>query len=377
VVVGGPFVLVLLAYRTYESDPPIPTRRSTGRERRHTGDDVSEGQEVFLHRGLMEYGSIFGHGAYLGPDFTADYLHRSSDSVRKQLGGEQSDSARQETIDQFQSNDYDEETKTLPLSAEQATAFASCGALRGFFATDTTLRLGRSDRSRGDPQLTAFFAWSAWRPRRGAGAQLLLHQQLAAEDQVGTSRARTCRLVGDLADRAARRDRDPVRGLRALADGLAGPRPGDLTSQVTRRRGATPAQRATAWFFSSMAALFLLQTLVGGLSQHYRADLEGFFGIDIAQALPYNLVRTWHVQLAIFFVATSFVAAGIFLTPMIAGSEPRGQAPLAFALLGALAVVVFGSLFGELAGVHDWISGSIFGLRGSSTSTSAASGRCC
>ena len=51
----------------------------------------------------------------------------------------------------------------------------------------------------------------------------------------------------------------------------------------------TPAQRATAWFFLVMAALFLLQTLVGAASQHYRAELGGFFGIDLAQVLPYNL----------------------------------------------------------------------------------------
>jgi nitric oxide reductase subunit B len=113
-----------------------------------------------------------------------------------------------------------------------------------------------------------------------------------------------------------------------------------------------------------MAALFLLQTLVGGMSQHYRADLGGFFGIDVAQVFPYNLVRTWHVQLAIFFVATSFVAAGIFLTPMIAGREPKGQSKLAFALLGALAVVVFGSLIGEFADIHNWFSGSFFGDQG-------------
>ena len=119
----------------------------------------------------------------------------------------------------------------------------------------------------------------------------------------------------------------------------------------------TPAQRATAWFFFVMAALFLLQTLVGGMSQHYRAELDGFFGIDVAQVFPYNLVRTWHVQLAIFFVSTSFVAAGIFLAPMIAGREPKGQDKLAFVLLGALAVVVFGSLIGEFADIHNWFSG--------------------
>jgi nitric oxide reductase subunit B len=113
----------------------------------------------------------------------------------------------------------------------------------------------------------------------------------------------------------------------------------------------TPAQRACAWFFLVMAALFLIQTLVGAASEHYRADLAGFFGIDLAQVLPYNLIRTWHVQLAIFWVATSFLAAGIFLAPMISGREPRGQHVLAFALLGALAVVVFGSMIGEWLGI--------------------------
>ena len=43
-----------------------------------TADDVSEGQTIFLSNGLMQYGSIFGHGAYLGPDYTADYLRRSA-----------------------------------------------------------------------------------------------------------------------------------------------------------------------------------------------------------------------------------------------------------------------------------------------------------
>ena len=112
----------------------------------------------------------------------------------------------------------------------------------------------------------------------------------------------------------------------------------------------TPAQRATAWFFFVMAALFVLQTFFGAASQHYRADIASFFGIDLAQVFPYNLMRTWHVQLAIFWVATSFVAAGIFLAPMIARREPRHQGKLAFALLGALAVVVFGTLIGSFLG---------------------------
>jgi nitric oxide reductase subunit B len=125
----------------------------------------------------------------------------------------------------------------------------------------------------------------------------------------------------------------------------------------------TPAQRATAWFFFVMAALFLVQTFVGAASQHYRAEIDDFFGFDLARWFPYNLMRTWHVQLAIFWVATSFVAAGLFLAPMIARREPRHQDKLAFGLLGALAIVVFGTLIGSYVALHGTAS-NWFGLQG-------------
>jgi nitric oxide reductase subunit B len=88
VVLCGFAVLGLLAYRTYTAEPPVPDRvvAADGRVL-FTGTDVSRGQQVFLHNGLMEYGSVFGHGAYLGPDFTDDYLHRAAQSVTRQLGG--------------------------------------------------------------------------------------------------------------------------------------------------------------------------------------------------------------------------------------------------------------------------------------------------
>ena len=51
---------------------------------------------------------------------------------------------------------------------------------------------------------------------------------------------------------------------------------------------------------------------------------------------------------------------------MIAGREPRRQHWLAYGLLGALAVVVFGSLIGEFLGIHGWFGsdGSVFGMQG-------------
>jgi len=105
-----------------------------------------------------------------------------------------------------------------------------------------------------------------------------------------------------------------------------------------------------------MALLFVAQALLGGATQHYRAEIADFFGFDLARVLPFNLARTWHVQLAIFWVATSYLAAGIFLATMLAGHEPGGQSVLAYLLLGALAVVVFGSLAGEYGGILGFIS---------------------
>src|SRR5665811_434295 len=106
----------------------------------------------------------------------------------------------------------------------------------------------------------------------------------------------------------------------------------------------TPAQSATAWFFFVVAILFMGQALLGAAVEHYRADLSSFFGMDLAQILPFNLARTWHVQLSLLWTATSFLAAGIFLAPYISGREPKRQHWLAYGLLGALAVVIALSL---------------------------------
>jgi len=71
-----------------------------------TGADVKAGQKLFLRYGLMQYGSIFGHGAYLGPDYTADYLHRAALNVRNRYGGERLDVARTRTVEDFRTNRY-------------------------------------------------------------------------------------------------------------------------------------------------------------------------------------------------------------------------------------------------------------------------------
>ena len=79
---AGFAALLYLAYRIHAEPPPIPERVvAEDGSTLFTGDDIMAGQHVFQKYGLMQYGTIFGHGAYLGPDFTAQYLHEAANAM--------------------------------------------------------------------------------------------------------------------------------------------------------------------------------------------------------------------------------------------------------------------------------------------------------
>jgi len=364
VVLFGFLILGVLAWQTYTGEPPIPARTTDeAGNLLFTREDVIAGQEVFLRNGLMEYGSIFGHGAYLGPDFTADYLHRAALICLDAYGGAASSRARTAVINDFKKNRYEASSDRLTYSPAQTGAFHQLQREYGEFFGQPTTRFGLRPSAITDPeqirQLTAFFSWSAWtsaalRPGKNYSytnnwpPENLVANDVTA-DAIVWSVLSLIALLGGIGLLLAAFGRWNFLGWHGRDRQTVSFR---LPDQVA----LTPGQRACAWFFFVMAALFLIQTLVGGASQHYRADLGSFFGIDLGRVFPYNVARTWHLQLAIFWVSTSYLAAGIFLVPMITRGEPRGQNVLAYGLLGALAIVVVGSLAGEYAGIQGWFS---------------------
>ena len=239
----------------------------------------------------MEYGSVFGHGAYLGPDFTADYLRRSSNLVSDSYGGSESDAAARRTIEDFRTNRYDEDTgdghahrrpgRRLPRARDPLQRLllraddASTASAPTRSPTPTELR-----------QLTAFFAWTAWAgSTERPGHNYSYTNNWPPEPRVDNkptanvivwSVASLIALLGGI-------------GLLFAAFGRWGGRLGwhgreqaTLSFRAPGDVALTPAQRATAWFFFVMAALFLIQTFVGAASQHYRADIADFFGFDLA-----------------------------------------------------------------------------------------------
>ncbi|HEY1808349.1 MAG TPA: cbb3-type cytochrome c oxidase subunit I [Acidobacteriaceae bacterium] len=372
VLIIGFLIMGILAYYTYSDEPPIPEMvKASDGSVLFTRADIQAGQQIFLSNGLMEYGSIFGHGAYLGPDFTTEYLHRAALSSLEFYGGPASDTAQAKTIADFKTNRYDAANGVLTYTASEGNAFEQCRAYYASFFGNPTSRFGLRPGAIRDPEqirkLTAFFSWTAWaastaRPGHPYSytnnwpPEPLVGNHVTA-DAIVWSMLSLAALLGGTGLLLA------VFGRWNLL-GWHGREQQSMSFRAPDEVQLTPAQNACAWFFFVMATLFLLQTLCGGAAEHYRADIQSFFGINLGVVLPFNVVRTWHVQLSIFWVATSYLAAGIFLAPMIAGREPRGQKPLAYALLGALALVVVGSLLGEFGGIQGLIHNSWFGDQG-------------
>lgn len=362
-------VLGYLAVRMDRGRPPLPeeVRTADGRVL-FTRADIMGGQHLFQKYGLMQYGTLFGHGAYLGPDFTSDYLHRAAEAMTADLQrqGLDADTAGARVVRELRNNAYDPDTGALTFTASQAAAFATVEDYfrRWFGPQDDQTGLRRPHLV--DPadvhRLTAYFAWAAWtttatRP----GTEYSYTNNWPPEPLAGNTLTAGALLWSMLSLVALLGGAGIVLFVFGRYESLGWERdletddPQKLRFRDPDRVRLTASQRATAWYFLVVAGLFLCQGLLGGANAHFHVERAGFYGLPLAEWLPYNLSRMWHLQLALFFVSASFLAMGIFLAPMIAGREPRHQDRLAITLFAALVLVVVGSLAGEAVSLRGLI----------------------
>ena len=361
--------LGILAVLIYGGRAPIPDRvLAPSGAVLFTRADVEAGQNVFQKYGLMQYGTLYGHGAYLGPDFTAQYLHEAALDMSAFYGGQSmpEPEIRARVIHDLKTNAFDPGSGSLRFTAGQAHAFATLTALYASSFAPLAAQRGLKRPVIADSdeihRLASYFAWAAWtttakRPGHGYSytndwpAEKLAGNGPTAENFFWSVISLISLLCGV----------GLVLYFFGRYSSLGWHRADEEGNPPVRFRppeevGLTPSQRATAWYFLVVAGLFLAQGLLGGVNAHYHAEPTGFYGLNLADWLPYNLSRTWHVQLALFFVSAAFLAMGIFITPMIAGREPKHQDKLAIALFGAVVVVVIGSLAGEAMSYKDVIS---------------------
>jgi nitric oxide reductase subunit B len=372
VMIVGFSVLIWLSVRTYENAPPIPEKVvGESGEMVFTGDDITAGQQVFLKYALMENGTIWGHGAYLGPDFSAEYLHTlsrdESDAIAMQRYGkpfgrlepEQQREIETDVRTVLKQNRYDPQTKTLVFTAGEALSYQKqIGTWTDYFS-QTTTNTGLNPKLIQDPaelrQLTAFFAWCAWASvAERPGEPYSYTNNFPYDPSVGNTASADAVLWSALSLITLLAGTGLILFVFGKFDylgwkGKEGHIHPQLLPGVT-----TENQRATIKYFSIAAVLFLLQVAVGGATAHYRADPSSFYGIDLSSLVPSNLVRTWHLQLAIFWIATAYVAGGMFLAPSLARNTGKQVGGINF-LFVALVIVVLGSLFGEALGINRFL----------------------
>ncbi len=363
---AGLIAITALAHR---NAPPIPERVLDAKgEVLFTGGDISEGQAVFLKYGLMANGTIWGHGAYLGPDYSALALHQIGIDTAAAISGQQYKqpldslapgqraAVLAETAVVLKTNRYDPATQTLRLTEPETIAYRQqIDAWTKYFqdpALNGGLKRDLIDNPAELRQFTAFVTWAAWvSVAKRPGEDYSYTNNFPYDPSVGNVPTSGALLWSALS-------------LIVLLVGISGVLLAfgkfDYLGWISRGQHihphllpgeASPGQRALLKFFVLVALLFLAQTLVGGATAHYRADPHSFYGFQLERIFPSNLTRTWHLQTAILWIATAYVAAALYLARSLRADEPHWFAGWVHVLFAAFAIVIAGSLLGEWLGI--------------------------
>jgi nitric oxide reductase subunit B len=363
-------LLLFMGREIYLAAPPMPEAVKTASgETLFTLADLHTGREVWQTTGGQQLGSIWGHGAYVAPDWSADWLHKEATGLLElwsqreygiafgKLGNGQQAALKSKLQDEIRANTYDPATGILTVSDDRATVIKQvAGHYKGLFGTDPNLNTLRAQYAIAanpipDPArreaMTAFFFWASWatvtnRPDDTVSytsnwpSEPLVGNEPTAPTYLWTFISILVMLggIGGLAWYYAvshRNDDPPVV-----------PDTDPLKSLV-----ATPSMKATAKYFWIVTALIVTQVFLGGITAHYAVEGQAFYGFPLAEYLPYAVTRSWHLQLAVLWIATAWLATGLYIAPAISGHEPRFQRFGVNFLFACLLVIVVGALGGQ------------------------------
>ncbi len=406
VIVGSFSVLGYYGLQIYRQAPPTPERVVTeGGEVLFTRQNILDGMNVWQSMGGQQVGSIWGHGAYVAPDWNADWLHREClwlldrwaladyGAEFEALDAGPRAELESRLLREMRTNTYDPGTGDLVISEDRAAAY---GALSAYYAAlfgdaqafpeetrayadagmtppelrDAYALAANTIRDAGrQADMNAFFFWSTWattteRPLppadpAGDGPDGAPPEQLVTY----TNNWPPEPLVGN-------RPTGPIivwsvisfvlllAGIGALAWYYAVLKHREDTSHELPAQDPllgldpTPSMAATRKYFWVVMAMIMVQMGLGAVTAHYGVEGSGFYGIPLAEWLPYSVTRTWHTQLGIFWIATAWLATGLYIAPAVSGYEPRFQRAGVNFLFVCLVIIVVGSCFGTWYGTR-------------------------
>lgn len=357
-------VLGWVGTRIYQEKPPVPEKVVTqSGQLVYTKSDIQDGQNIWQAMGGMEIGSVWGHGSYVAPDWTADWLHKEILGTQNflamqfyqkdfnQLSDSEKSSIKSKVTKIFKTNTYDVNTGVITIDDLRYEAIK----LNVIHYSDVFLN-GRDEyaipkNTLKDPEkirkFNAFIFWGSW-----AASTNRLDEDVTYTNNWPHE---------DLIDNKPTADTVVWTGVSIiillLGIGLMALWYATQKGQVEHKDfpsddpllGAviTPSQKAVLKYFWVVSGLFMLQIVLGVITAHYGVEGGAFYGIPLAEILPYVITRTWHTQIGIFWIATAWLAAGLYIVPAVSGVEPKGQKLGVNILFIALLIVVLGSMGGE------------------------------
>jgi len=355
-----------LGREIYLAAPPIPKTVATSDGRvLFNGTQVEDGQRAWRSVGGQQLGTVWGHGSYVAPDWSADWLHREAVALRDILAqksyGRTFDalapyeraSVEAAVRDEMRRNGYDAASGTITVSTERARAIETVAQhYAGLFGDDPRLEHLRDQYAMGDnllPRsqdrraLTAFFFWSSWAAAtdRPGESGLSYTSNWPHEPLVGNTLTTGSAMWS-------------IASIILLIAGIAGmvwyhtahKEEGDPQAPVSDpliNAVATPSMKATRKYFFVVIGLILAQIGMGAITAHYAVEGRAFFGMPLADFLPYVVSRTIHTQFAVFWIATAWLATGLYIAPLLSGHEPKFQKLGVDVLFYALLAIVVGS----------------------------------
>ncbi|HCV8717164.1 TPA: cbb3-type cytochrome c oxidase subunit I [Staphylococcus aureus] len=376
-------ILLVGGWYIFKNEAPGPTKIVD--QQGHTlvtkGELIS-GQAIYEKYGLTDYGSYLGNGSYLGPDYTAEALHHYLIGMRKyyaqdiyhkqlhKLNHVEIAVVKDKVMKEIRINRYSEKEDQLVLTPGQVYGLKYLQDYYKKEFVNNPKQVGLNENMikqfQNDDYMVAgnkiehlsqFFFWGAWLSSTDRPGKTFSYTNnwpydvdagntLPSAGILWTAISVTL-LIAGLAfiiyiQKRYEFDMKPTYESERELPKI------EVDSKIT------DSQRKVGKYLVVVMLLFLVQILLGELLAHYYVENK-FFGIEIQRLFPFNIVKTWHVQLVIFWVATTWLAAGIYIVPKVLGNEPKKQGVLVDILFWALIIVVMGSMIGEWSHILGWI----------------------
>lgn len=359
---------------TYRAAPPQPDSfvTNTGKVLM-TQNDIYNGKAGFQRAGLMDYGSIYGMGSYFGEDYTADILVKLATATEDNiahaeygkpliaLNGEHQMGIRAAMQAQLQGIDLTKKISPVPdalaaaITAQQDQITSQL--LHHDFVKGYTKAYSLTP---GEARATSSFLIysSLTTVARRPGGQASWTQNWPYEPLVGNTPTTstfiwtwvsfcfTFFMFGAI--------------IFIYQRWLAEHEPGEHDAVLASFAPLTLSQRKAGKYFLVVAAVFLLQILVGSLMAHYYTERTAFYGLPIDTYLPFNFLRSVHIQAPIIWIGVAWIGGALFLAPAIAGREAKWQGLLVDVLFYVTLAVVAGALLGNYFGLMGTIKENWF-----------------